>query len=722
MRALLRTCVVSGALLAVIGGCGENTDGGAEPGSGGAAGAAGSAGGGAGTTAGSAGAVAGTGGAAGGQSGSGNAGSSNAGAGGGGGTSSGDAGEGNAAGAAGASDDGGEAGAAGAAGDGGSGTDGFVHPGCLSTTADLARMRDKVAANAEPWKASWDRLVANSHAQLTYSANPQATICAGGVCDAENYMTLAHDAAAAYQHALRYHVSGDAGYADKAIEILDAWAATLTGFTGDSNAGLRAALYGYQLACAGELLRGYGDWDPSALQRSLTDVFYPMHSDFLERHNGACEGNYWANWDLANLAAVLAIGVFADRRDIFDEGITYFKTGVGEGSIGNAVHFIHPDGSGQWQESGRDQGHNMLGPMLMGVVCEIAWNQGVDLYSFAGNRFLAGSEYVAAYNLGNEVPYVAYTYQSGPEGSCNVGVQPVISEAGRGNFRAGFELIYNHYVHRMGFAAPFTEDYAAEVRPEGGGGDYGGNSGGFDSLGFTTLTHSLEPIAQGAAPSQLRPFAEGRRITLSWTGSAYATGYVVKRSTTSGGPYVTIATTATERTSYVDADLIAGTSYYYVVSAIFPGGESANSTEAVGVPTERLDGAVIGTSGSFNSLGATRELVFDGSVENFFDAPDSVSWAGIDLGAGVSAVPNQVRYAPRKHFGDRLVGGKFQGSSSADFSSGVVDLFTVTEAPPDGELTIQALDGTQGFRYFRYLGPAGSYGNVAEVEFHGTPN
>ena len=43
-----------------------------------------------------------------------------------------------------------------------------------------------------------------------------------------------------------------------------------------------------------------------------------------------------------------------------------------------------------------------------------------------------------------------------------------------------------------------------------------------------------------------------------------------------------------------------------------------------------------------------------------------------------------------KHFGDRLVGGKFQGSSSADFSSGVVDLFTVTEAPPDGELTIQA--------------------------------
>jgi hypothetical protein len=598
------------------------------------------------------------------------------------------------------------------------GTDGFVHPGCLSTASDLMRMRDKVAANAEPWKGSWDRLVANSHAQLAYNPNPQASICAGGVCEAENYMTLAHDAAAAYQLALRYHVSGETAYADKAIAILDAWAATLTSFTGDSNAGLRAALYGYQLACAGELLRGHGDWDPSTLQASLTGVFYPIHSDFLVRHNGACEGNYWANWDLANIAALLAIGVFADRRDIFDEGVEYFKTGVGEGSIGNAVHFIHPDGSGQWQESGRDQGHSTLGPMLMGVVCEIAWNQGVDLYAYAGNRFLAGSEYVAAYNLGNEVPYVAYAYQSGPEGSCKVGVQPVISEAGRGNFRAGFDLIYHHYVHRMGFAAPFTSDYAAEVRPEGGGGDYGGNSGGFDSLGFTTLTHSLDPIARGAAPSQLRPFAEGQRITLSWTGSAYACGYAVKRSATPGGPYTAIGT-VTGRTSYVDEGLAAGTAYYYVVAAIHDGTEGENSAEAVGVPNEQLFGTVIGTSGSFNSTGATRELVFDGSVENFFDAPESVAWAGIDLGAGVTAVPIEVKYAPRERVGQRMVGGKFQGSNTADFSSGVVDLFTVTEAPPDGELTAQPLDNAQAFRYLRYLGPTGGFGNVAEVQFHG---
>ena len=110
--------------------------------------------------------------------------------------------------------------------------------------------------------------------------------------------------------------------------------------------------------------------------------------------------------------------------------------------------YIDPDGSGQWQESGRDQGHTTLGPMLMGVVCEIAWNQGVDLYGYAGNRFLLGAEYVASYNLGNDVPYVAYTFYSGPQGSCQEGVQSTISTDSRGLERVGWDLIFNHYVNR----------------------------------------------------------------------------------------------------------------------------------------------------------------------------------------------------------------------------------------------------------------------------------
>lgn len=588
----------------------------------------------------------------------------------------------------------------------------FVHPGCLSTQSDLDRMAAKVAADAQPWKASWDRLSANSHAQLGYTPNPQTTICAGGVCDSENYMRLANDCAAAYQCALRYHVSDDTRYADKAVQIMNAWASTLEGFTGDSNAGLRAGLYGYQFACAGELMRHYSGWTPAdfeAFKNMMLTIFYPINSDFLIRHNNTCDSHYWANWDLAAMTSILAIGVLCDDQAKFEEAVTYFCNGIGEGAIGNAVHFVHPNGLGQWQESGRDQGHNTLGMALMGPFCEIAWNQGVDLYGYARNRFLTGCEYVAKYNLFHEVPYVTYI-------NCERVIQPVISSGGRGNIRPGWDLLYNHYVNRLGLAAPYTQQYAEQVRPEGGGGDYGSTSGGFDSLGFTTLTHTLEPIAEGAAPEALRPFVQGRQITLSWAGSAYATSYNVKRSTT-GGPYHTLATV--QDTCYVDPGLTAGVTYCYVVSANNPDGESADSVEATAMADGQLHGTIIGTEGSWNNAGATRDTVFDGSLKNYFDGPSSISWAGLDLGVGVSAVVTKVSYCPRPGLGSRMVGGRFQGSNTADFSSGVTTLYTIGSAPPEEVLTSQAVSSAGAFRYLRYVGPSGGHGNAAEIRFFG---
>ena len=41
-----------------------------------------------------------------------------------------------------------------------------------------------------------------------------------------------------------------------------------------------------------------------------------------------------------------------------------------------------------------------MGIGLMGAFCEMAWNQGVDLYGYDDNRFLKAAQYVAKYNLG----------------------------------------------------------------------------------------------------------------------------------------------------------------------------------------------------------------------------------------------------------------------------------------------------------------------------------
>jgi len=64
----------------------------------------------------------------------------------------------------------------------------------------------------------------------------------------------------------------------------------------------------------------------------------------------------------------------------------------------------------------------------------------------------------------------------------------------------------------------------------------------------------------------------------------------------------------------------------------------------------------------------------------------------------------------------RMNGGKFQASNTADFSSGVVDLLTLTSSPRGG--VCQATN-TGKYRYVRYLSAPDGCGCVAEVEFHG---
>jgi fibronectin type 3 domain-containing protein len=80
------------------------------------------------------------------------------------------------------------------------------------------------------------------------------------------------------------------------------------------------------------------------------------------------------------------------------------------------------------------------------------------------------------------------------------------------------------------------------------------------------------------------PGPGSRKVTLTWTASSGATSYKVKRSTTSGSGYVTIATGVTA-TTYADTAFKSITTYYYVVSAVNSAGESANSSQASATPT-----------------------------------------------------------------------------------------------------------------------------------------
>jgi hypothetical protein len=76
-------------------------------------------------------------------------------------------------------------------------------------------------------------------------------------------------------------------------------------------------------------------------------------------------------------------------------------------------------------------------------------------------------------------------------------------------------------------------------------------------------------------------------LTWNWaqgSGGA-ATSFLVLRGTTTGGPYTQVGTTPISLLSYTDNSatgnvLTEGATYFYVIEASGPGGNSSNSTEA----------------------------------------------------------------------------------------------------------------------------------------------
>src|SRR5271155_244182 len=100
-----------------------------------------------------------------------------------------------------------------------------------------------------------------------------------------------------------------------------------------------------------------------------------------------------------------------------------------------------------------------------------------------------------------------------------------------------------------------------------------GYNGGGGGGGKTTVP---------AAPTGVAAVAGNAQVALNWTASSGATGYYVKRSTTTGGPYTQIATQAAA--SDTDTGLSNGTKYFYVVSAYNSAGQSANSAEVNATP------------------------------------------------------------------------------------------------------------------------------------------
>ena len=89
------------------------------------------------------------------------------------------------------------------------------------------------------------------------------------------------------------------------------------------------------------------------------------------------------------------------------------------------------------------------------------------------------------------------------------------------------------------------------------------NSGG-ESVNSSEV--SATPLFSPVPTIFLPIAATSGQVNLTWSTSAGATSYNVKRAFSSGGPYATIGNSTS--TSYTDTAVSSGTTYYYVVSAL----------------------------------------------------------------------------------------------------------------------------------------------------------
>lgn len=436
----------------------------------------------------------------------------------------------------------------------------FVHPGGLHTIADLDRMKAKVAAKEHPWMDGWNLLIEDPLAKNTYTAHPYSNIGGPG-----NRQQASKDAHAVYLNTIRWYVTGDTTYAECAVRICNAWSSKVNQVA----SGELFQLPINNFMQAAEILRIYPGWKASDFHRfkaMALNYFYPACHQFV----GNCR--YPSSWDGSALASIMGIGILCDDSSIFNEAVSYFKNGAGSGSITNVI--CQP--SGQIAEMGRDQPHASIGPAMLAEMCQTAWNQGLDLYGYSDNLLLKGFEYYCRFNLNHPVTWVPYNnctndnwYYVAMNSPYRIRSSPV------------YEMIYNHYSVRKGLKMPYTQAMANLARPE---------QGDADIFGYGTFTFTLDANASPFpayptpdAPTTLVATPGVSRVYLNWTAPSgdVAQGYHVLRSTTSGGPYETIASwNNNTTTSFIDKNVTNGTTYYYAVSAINQSGTSEQSAFA----------------------------------------------------------------------------------------------------------------------------------------------
>lgn len=240
------------------------------------------------------------------------------------------------------------------------------------------------------------------------------------------------------------------GNAAEALRIINSYANTLQRF--DGHDAPLCTIQAYWLVSAMNQLANQQtpEW-ALMVRRAILPVIEKFEAD-SPYANG--------NWGAIVNRCRMACGIFLNDTALYRSAIDYFFYANDNGSL---PKYVSP--TGQCQETGRDQGHTQLGLGALCETCEMAWQQGDDLWGALDNRMMKGIEYTAKYNLGYDVPFERWTDCTGLYSDWT---EP--GEMGRGQIRCIYDLPYRHYVGRKGLKMPYTKkmlDLQAKAEKKG---------------------------------------------------------------------------------------------------------------------------------------------------------------------------------------------------------------------------------------------------------------
>ncbi|MBW8898595.1 MAG: discoidin domain-containing protein [Massilia sp.] len=313
---------------------------------------------------------------------------------------------------------------------------GFTHPGAPLTASDLATLKSYVDAGKQPWKSAYDQLANDGKAKLTYGmAGPYATVSRAPDV---NLWPWRNDMMAIWNLSRMWYFTQNPAYAQKAHDILMAWATTQTAFSGGESM-LDLGDYAYMLVGGADILRGtWSGWtaaDTTTVQNYFKNVLLPASNPYGENMFGA------ANKGALALVALGLMDIFNDDTEALDKVVSQARTLA-------HIGLRSSNDIGMLGDSLRDQGHfhGQLKSLVM--LAEALWKQGIDIYSDFDNRLLAAGEYFARVNELAPTPFL-------PFGTTDAYYTADNTNRGWGGGNLVLSQVYGAYAVRKGMPAPY---------------------------------------------------------------------------------------------------------------------------------------------------------------------------------------------------------------------------------------------------------------------------